>query len=100
MPVALGPDHSRKPAFAGDLEWSCPFPPEADAAGVDVAVVALCVTVDASGTARDVAIPSDPGHGFGDAARRCALTKRWSPGLDRDGNPVGGAVVIRVRFTR
>jgi protein TonB len=100
MPVALGPDHSRKPALAGDLEWSCPFPPQADAAGVDIAVVALRVAVDASGTARDVSIQSDPGHGFGSAARRCALTRRWSPGLDRDGNAVGGAVVIRVRFTR
>jgi protein TonB len=99
-PVLAGPDRARKPALAGDHEWTCPFPPEADSAGIDVAVVALRVEVTAAGGVRSVSIQSDPGHGFGDAARRCALTRRWMPALDRDGNVVDGGVVIRVRFER
>jgi len=44
---------------------------------------------------------SEPGHGFGRAARMCALTKRYTPALDRDGNPVVGTTPpINVTFTR
>jgi protein TonB len=98
--MSSGPDRSRKPALAGGLEWACPFPPEAEAAGIDDAVASIRVEVDASGAIRTASIESDPGHGFGRAARSCALTKRWSPALDRDGNPVAGGAVVRVRFVR
>jgi protein TonB len=99
-PAATTPDRSRKPALAGGFEWSCPFPSDADAAGIDAAVVTLRLAVDAAGGVRSVAVESDPGHGFGDAARRCAQTKRWTPALDREGDRVDGGVVIRVRFER
>jgi protein TonB len=99
-PVLPGADRSRKPALAGDHEWRCPFPSEADSAGIDAAVVALRVDVTAAGGVRNVSIESDPGHGFGYEARRCALTQRWTPALDRDGNAVDGGAVIRVRFER
>jgi protein TonB len=93
-------DLSRKPALAGGAEWACPFPAEADRAGVDSAVVAIRVALDASGAVRDVGLQSDPGHGFGRAAQQCARTKRWMPALDWQGKAVHGDVVIRVRFTR
>jgi protein TonB len=98
--VAPTPDRSRRPALAGGLSWACPFPPEADAAGIDEAVVGIRVEVDPSGEVQDVSIPKDPGHGFGRAAQRCAKAKRWTPALDRDGKAVGGAVDLRVRFVR
>jgi protein TonB len=93
-------DRSRRPALAGGFAWDCRFPPEADANGIDGAVAAIRVDLDVSGAVRNVSIESDPGHGFGSAARRCALTKRWTPALDRDGNPVESHVAVHVRFVR
>jgi protein TonB len=100
LPASPSSDRSRRPALAGGFEWACPFPSEADAAGIDSAVVSIRVDVDASGAVKDVTVQSDPGHGFGRAARRCATTKQWTPALDRDGTPVDGAVVVHVRFER
>jgi protein TonB len=84
----------------GALEWRCPFPPEADAAGIDAAVATIRVDVDASGIVRSVSVPGDPGHGFGREARRCALTREWTPALDRNGKPADGVAVVNVRFVR
>jgi protein TonB len=93
-------DLSRLPQLADGVEWDCPFPPEADDAGVDHAVVTLRVEVSAAGNVTDVRSTSDPGHGFAREARACATTKRWSPGLNRAGAPSAGAVVVNVRFDR
>jgi periplasmic protein TonB len=62
--------------------------------------VALKVTVAADGSPKDVEVVRDPGHGFGDVAQRCALSRRWSPALDHEGSPVGGTVIVNVRFDR
>jgi protein TonB len=97
---ALGPDRSRRPAVMGGVEWRCPFPSEADAMDIDSAVATIRVDLDASGTIRSVSIQSDPGHGFGREAKRCASTKAWMPALDRDGQPVDGTAVVNVRFVR
>jgi protein TonB len=98
--IERGPDRSRRPAVAGGLEWRCPFPSEADAEGIDEAVATIRIDVDAGGAVRGVSIQSDPGHGFGREARRCALTKAWTPALDREGKPVDGTAVVKVRFIR
>ncbi|HNS96720.1 MAG TPA: hypothetical protein PKL73_07190 [Polyangiaceae bacterium] len=97
-----GPDRSRGATIAQGTNWSsCPFPPEADVDQVDYAVVTLVVTVRADGTARSVQVVSDPGHGFGRAARMCALSKRYQPAWDRDGNAIMATTPpIRVTFTR
>ena len=102
-PTAAAPptvDHTRGPTLAGTREWSCPFPPEADAEGIDSATVAIKVSVDASGQVKDVTVLRDPGHGFGSEARRCAFSKRWTAALDHDGASVEGIAVINVRFDR
>ncbi|HVW24969.1 MAG TPA: energy transducer TonB [Polyangiaceae bacterium] len=100
--VGSGPaaDHSRPPRLAGAAEWACPFPPEADDAGVDHASVRLGVAVGAHGDVGSVRALSDPGNGFAREARRCAMSKRWLPGLDRDGLPVAATVVVNVSFDR
>jgi len=101
-PKAEGPDRSRAATIAPGSSWSsCPFPAEADVDQVDYAVVMLIVSVRPDGTPRSVKVVSDPGHGFGRAARLCALSKRYTTALDRDGNPmVGTTPPIRVTFTR
>jgi outer membrane biosynthesis protein TonB len=94
-------DRSRAPRLAGGNEWEeCPFPPEADDAGVDHAVVTLRVEVGADGTVASVRATSDPGHGFAREARRCAMSERWSAGLDRAGNPTSAVATVTVRFDR
>jgi protein TonB len=98
--VAAPVDLSRAPELLGGDSWSCPFPAEADDAGVDYAVVKLRVSVGIAGELQGVSLVSDPGNGFGREARRCAATKRFKPGLDRDGKPAARAFVVNVRFER
>jgi protein TonB len=93
-------DKSRAPQLAGGLRWDCPFPAEADASEIDHAVVTLRVEVGAQGDVASVRAASDPGHGFGREARRCAERKRWVPGLDRAGRPAAAVALINVRFDR
>jgi protein TonB len=98
--IAAGPDRSRgaAPAVA---DWNCSrlFPSDPDAG--DQAIVLIAVTVSPSGTAQAVTVLRDPGHGFGAAAKSCAMGQRFSPALDRQGNPVAATTPpITVRFTR
>jgi protein TonB len=100
-PPPSGPDLSRAPGLVGGANWTCPFPPEADVDGVDQAVASVVVTVRPDGTPLSVKVVSDPGHGFGRAARMCALGRRFTPGLDHAGQPTTSTTPpIKVRFTR
>lgn len=93
-------DLTRAPRLASGLNWDCPFPVEADDAGIDSAVVGLRVEVAADGKVREAKATKDPGYGFGREARRCALSKRWAPGLDRAGQPITAIALVNVRFER
>jgi protein TonB len=96
-----GPDLSRTAALGGASEWSCPFPPEADTAQIDEAYVTLQVEVRADGTPTIARVLGDPGNGFGREARRCAMNRRYSTALDRDGQAVAGTTkAFRVHFSR
>lgn len=78
----------------------CPFPPEADADEINQALVTVQITVRPDGTASSATILSDPGHGFGRAARACALAWRYQPAWDRSCNPILSSRPVAVRFTR
>lgn len=93
---------SRTATISSGTNWSaCPFPSQADIDQIDYAQVTLVVTVRPDGSAQSVRVLADPGHGFGAAARQCAMTKRYTPALDISGKPVSGATPpIRVTFTR
>lgn len=95
-----GVDRSKAPALHDGAPWDCPFPDEADAAGLHAAVVTLSVSVAADGHVESVAVVNDPGNGFGHAAQRCALGKHWQAGLDRSGQAVAMTAVVNVRFLR
>jgi protein TonB len=96
-----GPDRSRAASLAGSRDWNAPFPAEADTVQIDEAYVTLQIDVRADGTPAAVRILSDPGNGFGREARRYAMTQRYAPALDREGNPVPGTIgPIRVHFSR
>jgi len=95
-------DKSQPASLVPGDDWnSCPFPAEADAEQQNQAVVRLVIVVAPDGRASSVNILSDPGYGFGQAARQCALRKRFVAGRDASGNPVSKATApLRVRFQR
>ena len=100
-PPAPKQDLSRSADVVGSKSWSCPFPDEADTDQIDFAQVTVIVTVRPDGSPAGVQVQSDPGHGFGRAARMCALARKYSPGVDADGNPVTKSTPpIRVTFSR
>jgi protein TonB len=74
-------------AKPSSTNWNCGFPPEADVAQINFARVRVVVTVGPDGRAKAVAVQNDPGHGFGEWARRCAMRNRYAVGLDRWGKP-------------
>lgn len=101
-PPSSEPDRSR-PARPVNAAWSCShlFPPEADAEGIDNATVSIVVTVRPDGSAQSVKVLSDPGNGFGRAARTCALSQRFEAAFDRTGQAITGTTApFTVRFTR
>jgi periplasmic protein TonB len=99
-PPAPAPDLSRPPRLDGSAQWQCPFPAEADDAGIDHAVVTLRVEIAANGGVRNVTTVRDPGNGFGREARRCASSKRWLVGFDRSGRAIAASATVNVRFER
>ena len=96
----VGPDLSRPVALQGGSTWNCPFPPEADSDQIDQAVVTVQVTVRPDGSALSAKVVSDPGHGFGRAARACALSRRYAPAMDRVGAAILSSAPVNVRFNR
>jgi protein TonB len=100
-PAGNGPDRSRAASLAGSKDWKCDFPPEADVDQIDQAFVVVQVATRADGNPERVSILSEPGHGFGRAARICAMKEHYDPALDREGNPIAGSTKsIRIRFER
>jgi outer membrane biosynthesis protein TonB len=101
-PVVKGPekDLSRSAAPAS-LNWQdCGFPAEAQLDGVEFGVVQLVVTVGSDGRAKSVNILKDPGSGFGNHARQCAMRRAFTPALDKNGQPiVSSTPPITVKFT-
>ncbi len=99
-PAASARELSR-PALPASGDWNCShlFPSDPEAG--NHAVVLIVVTVRPDGTPRSIGVVRDPGHGFGAAARSCALSQRYTPALDRDGQPTTASTPpITVRFTR
>ncbi|RYZ01729.1 MAG: hypothetical protein EOO73_34450 [Myxococcales bacterium] len=92
-------DLSKKPGLGETDPCRGFFPSGAED---DVATAAVMVTIRRSGAVGSVQILSEspPRQGFGAAARNCMAGKRFSPGLDRDGQPTATAIRVNIRFTR
>jgi periplasmic protein TonB len=81
--------------------WSCDWPREALLQDIYEEYVTLVVRVNATGQAASVRIVQDPGLGFGQAARQCALRTQFEPARNAAGFPVEAeSPQIRVRFVR
>ena len=99
--IQVGPDRSRTAGLGGSKSWTdCPFPPEADVDNIDQAAVLVQVSVGPDGRPSAVKIVSDPGHGFGRAARACAVQRSYQTALDREGKSIAGVFTANVTFSR
>jgi protein TonB len=91
---------SRAATTAGGA-WNCPFPPQADLEQVDYAVAVVSVTVGPDGRPTAARIVTDPGYGFGQMARNCAMGRSYRVGLDEGGNTITTTTPpIKVTFRR
>jgi periplasmic protein TonB len=96
-----GPDRSRSAGVIAALTDECQFPAQAGIAGIDHAVVVMVVRVRPDGTAAGASVISDPGYGFGEAARQCAFRTQFIPARDRSGKAISGETrPFNFRFTR
>ena len=90
-----------RPVALDQAAWNCPWPAEADAEQINEQTVVLRASVRADGRADRVEVLSDPGFGFGDAARICTLRTRFEPARDVAGQPIRAeSPPIRVHFYR
>lgn len=99
-PAAPKVDLSRA-AMPTTRSWDCGFPAEADVEQIDFQRVSIVVTVGTDGRAQSVTVLNDPGHGFGNQARQCAMRKSYDVGLNAEGKPVVTMTPpFNVTFTR
>jgi periplasmic protein TonB len=94
-----GPDRS-KPARPVGSDWDCSsmFP---SAATVDTATVVIVARVRPDGSPEAITVVTDPGQGFGKAAKSCAMRQRYAAAEDREGRAIAASTApFRVRFTR
>jgi hypothetical protein len=99
--TASAPTSRASPTAGLSGNWDCPFPAASDAAKIDEAYVVLQVVVAPGGFAKEVTVIRDPGYGFGETARQCALLKKYAPARDANGTDVEGTTKpFRVHFSR
>ena len=90
-----------RPVSLDEAAWNCPWPAEADAQQINEQTVVLRAAVGADGRVEHVDVLSDPGFGFGSAARLCAMRTRFEPARAVAGEPIGTvSPPIRVHFFR
>lgn len=100
-PAYQGVDLSRPAKWVGGRLQNCGFPTEADTAQINYMKLGIIVTVDATGKATSVAsMGGDPGYGFFERARRCALLDKYEPAHDKSGKPIPTTLKMTVKFTR
>jgi len=90
-----------RPVSLDQEAWNCPWPADADAQQVNEQTVVLRAAVGVDGHVEHVDVLSDPGFGFGAAARLCALRTRFEPARAPAGEPMAAvSPPIRVHFFR
>lgn len=88
-PPAPPKEDLSRAATPASRDWGdCGFPAEADVEQIDFMRLSIVVTVGTDGRARNVTVLKDPGYGFGNQARQCALRKTYNAGLNAEGKPI------------
>lgn len=82
-------------------DWKCAWPQEAVDQRIYQQTVVIKVIVNPEGRVDQAIVLDDPGFGFGEAAKRCALVTAFSPAVNREGEAIRAlSPPIKVRFTR
>ena len=93
---ATGPTPPPRASLIPGTKWDCPFPAGAKQSDANVLVV---VHVEPDGKPVSADVMEDPGGGFGDAAKKCALEKAYVAAHDVNGQPVRAATFpFYIRF--
>lgn len=85
---ATGPTPPPRASITPGTKWDCPFPSDTAKADANVLVV---VHVENDGKPVSADVLEDPGGGFGEAAKKCALEKAYVAAHDVNGQPVRAA---------
>lgn len=93
-----GPTPPPRATITPGTKWDCPFP--ANAGPKTDANVLVVVHVEPDGKPVSADVLEDPGNGFGDAAKKCALEKAYVAAHDVNGQPVRAATFpFYIHFT-
>jgi hypothetical protein len=85
---ATGPTPPPRAQITPGTKWDCPFPASSTKGEANVLVV---VHVEPDGKPVSADVLEDPGNGFGEAAKKCALEKAYVAAHDVNGQPVRAA---------
>jgi protein TonB len=92
---------SAQPVTLSMKSWRCPWPDDAEYEDINEQLVAIKVVVAEDGKVEQAEVVSDPGFGFGAAARDCARRVRFTPARDAQGRAIRAqSPPIHVRFVR
>lgn len=86
---ATGPTPPPRATLTPGTKWDCPFP-AGDTKTKDANVLVV-VHVEPDGKPVSADVLEDPGGGFGEAAKKCALEKAYVAAHDVNGQPVRAA---------
>ncbi|MBX3261403.1 MAG: energy transducer TonB [Labilithrix sp.] len=92
--------HSAEAKLLPNADWSdCRASAAMSENRISEALVVIRVRVDAEGRPEHVHIVSDPGYDLGEAARKCAMGKRYIPAREPGARPRSSwTLPFRVRF--
>jgi hypothetical protein len=101
LPQATSAGPGDSPTWSDPEHPACTFPKEADPPRIDAAEVMVRVLVANDGSPRAAQTIDEPGYGFGPAATRCAMSRRYQPATDDRGLPIQAwTPPIRIHFVR
>ena len=83
-----GPTLASHASVPTGTKWDCPFPTAAERSGKREANVLVRVHVENDGKPLSVDVLEDPGSGFAEAAKTCALGKAYEAARDVNGQPI------------
>jgi protein TonB len=93
--------NAAQPVSLSLKDWRCPWPEDAEYEDFDQQIVSIRVVVAEDGRVEKADIVTDPGFGFGKAARDCARRVRFNPAKDTQGRAIKAmSPPINVRFVR
>ncbi|MBX3204523.1 MAG: energy transducer TonB [Labilithrix sp.] len=98
-PIRVSATDEQHATLAPNRSWDCRLPEAAHSMDYDRVSVVIEVHVGADGRPERVDVLQDPGYGFGEAAKDCAMKMRYVPARGSDGEPIRSSTgPFKVRY--